>query len=252
MKVTVLPDKYSLAKAAAGRAADTIRLAIQRRGEARIVAATGASQFEFLAELTAASNIEWQLVEMFHLDEYLGIGESHRASFRRYLLERLIRPAGITRYHLLDGELDARKVISEVTERIRKAPIDVAFVGIGENGHIAFNDPPADFRTEEAYIVVQLDEACRRQQVAEGWFAQFEDVPSQAISMTVYEILRAQEIICVVPEERKAKAVARCFQGEISPLAPASALRRHPNAWVYLDKDSAAFLPTALVSPIEL
>jgi len=252
MNVTVLPDKYSLAQAAAEKAADTIRHAIQRRGVARIIAATGASQFEFLGELTATKNIEWQRVEMFHLDEYLGIADSHGASFRRYLLDRLINPAGITRYHLLDGEADPRKVISDITEAIRIAPIDVAFVGIGENGHLAFNDPPADFRTQEAYIVVELDEACRRQQVAEGWFEQLEDVPRRAISMTVHEILRAKEIICVVPEERKAKAVARCFQGEISPLAPASALRHHRNAWVYLDKDSAALLAAAVGRSMDL
>jgi len=252
MNVTFFPDKYSLAQAAAEKAADTIRLAIQRRGVARIIAATGASQFEFLGELTATKNIEWQRVEMFHLDEYLGIADSHGASFRRYLLDRLINPAGITRYHLLDGEADPRKVISDITEAIRIAPIDVAFVGIGENGHLAFNDPPADFRTQEAYIVVELDEVCRRQQVAEGWFEQLEDVPRRAISMTVHEILRAKEIICVVPEERKAKAVARCFQGEISPLAPASALRHHRNAWVYLDKDSAALLAAAVGRSMDL
>jgi glucosamine-6-phosphate deaminase len=252
MNVTVCTDKYSLARAAAESAADAIRLAVQRRGVARITAATGASQFEFLGELTATKNIEWQRVEMFHLDEYLGIADTHPASFRRYLLDRLIIPAGITRYHLLDGEADPRKMISDVTEAIRTAPIDVAFVGIGENGHLAFNDPPADFRTQEAYMVVELDEDCRRQQVAEGWFERLEDVPRRAISMTIQEILRAQEIICVVPEARKAKAVARCFQGEISPLAPASALRCHKNAWVYLDKGSAALLPLAVGASIEL
>ena len=252
MNLTVFADKYSLAKAAAERAENTIRLAIQRRGVARIMAATGASQFEFLGELTASKNIQWQRVEMFHLDEYLGVAESHPASFRRYLLDRLINQVGMTRYHLLDGEADPQRVMSDVTAAIRKAPIDVAFVGIGENGHVAFNDPPANFATEEAYLLVELDEACRRQQVAEGWFERLEDVPRRAISITVHEILKAEEIICVVPEGRKAKAVARCFQGEISPLAPASALRRHRNAWVYLDRDSAALLPAAVGASIEL
>jgi glucosamine-6-phosphate deaminase len=251
MNLKVFADKYSLAQAAAEQAARTIEDAIQRRGLARIIAATGASQLQFLDALAKVKTVEWPLVEMFHLDEYLGIPSSHPASFRKYLLDRFIHKVGIARYHLLDGEGDARAVITEMTATIRQAPIDVAFVGIGENGHLAFNDPPANFETKEAYIVVELDEACRRQQLGERWFERLEDVPRRAISMTVHEILQANEIICVVPDRRKAEAVARCFEGEISPLAPASVLRHHNHALVYLDKDSAALLKASTGARVE-
>jgi glucosamine-6-phosphate deaminase len=242
MDLAVFRDKYFLARAAAAQAASIIRDSIHRQGGARIIAATGVSQFEFLDDLTKAPNIDWQRVEMFHLDEYLELPPTHPASFRKYLLDRLINKVGITRHHLLDGEGDPPKVIAGMTAEIRRAPIDIAFVGIGENGHLAFNDPPADFETEEAYIVVELDEACRRQQVGEGWFKSLVEVPRRAISMTVRQILKARQIICVVPDGRKAHAVAMCFQGEISPLAPASILRTHPDVLVYLDEDSAALL----------
>jgi glucosamine-6-phosphate deaminase len=241
LNLRVLPDKYSLARAAAEDAAAAMQNAIADRGCARIIAATGASQFEFLEELTK-KKIGWEKVEMFHLDEYLNMPATHPASFRKYLRERLIDKTGITRFHLLDGERDVDEVIGDVTAEIRKAPIDVAFVGIGENGHLAFNDPPADFQTDEAYIVVNLDERCRRQQFGEGWFESLEDVPRRALSMTVRQILKARKIIGVVPDARKANAVAKCFNGEISPVAPASILRSHPNTVVYLDKDSAALL----------
>jgi len=246
--VRVFSGKYSLARAAAEDAATAIRAAITERGCARIIAATGASQFEFLEELTKATHIDWKKVEMFHLDEYLNMPATHPASFRKYLRERLIDKVGITRAHLLDGERDPDKLIAEVTAEIRKAPIDVAFVGIGENGHLAFNDPPADFETDEAYIIVNLDEPCRRQQFGEGWFKSLEDVPRRALSMTVRQILRSRQIIAVVPDARKATAVAKCFNGEITPMAPSSILRTHPNTVVYLDKDSAALLKPGIAS----
>jgi len=242
MHLTIFPDKKSLAEAAAAQAVRIIREAIVTRGGARIIAATGASQFEFLDELTQARDIAWERVEMFHLDEYIGIPAEHPASFRRYLRERLIEKTGIKCYHLLDAERDPEGAIAQVAAEIRKAPIDVCFAGVGENGHLAFNDPPADFETEEAYIIVDLDEACRRQQLGEGWFANLDEVPHRAISMTVRQILKSKQIICVVPDARKADAVAKCFQGEISPMAPASILRTHENAVVYLDKDSARLL----------
>jgi len=242
MKLRVFPDKSRLAAAAADRAAEAIRNAIRERDTARIIAATGASQFEFLENLTKKKDVEWSKVEMFHLDEYIGLPASHPASFRKYLKERLINKTGIKRYHLLDGEGDPRKTIAEVSAEIRRAPIDVEFAGIGENGHLAFNDPPADFDTDESYIVVDLDEACRRQQLGEGWFKSLEEVPRRALSMSIKQVLKAREIICVVPDARKANAVAKCFEGEISPLAPASILRTHENTTVYLDKDSAALL----------
>ena len=163
--------------------------------------------------LTRTSQIDWSRVEMFHLDEYVGIPAEHPASFRKFLRERLINKTGITHHHLIDGDADSRDVIAKLTAEIRKAPIDLAFVGIGENAHLAFNDPPADFETDEAYIVVELDEACRRQQMGEGWFKSLDEVPRRAMSMTVRQILKAQEIIAIVPETRKAKAIEKCFAG---------------------------------------
>jgi glucosamine-6-phosphate deaminase len=240
--VKIFPNNSELAAAAAAQAATSIRHSIRERGFARIIAATGASQFEFLGALTQAPEIDWQRVELFHLDEYLGIPVTHPASFRKYLLDRLINKVGIAHYHLLDGEQDPAQTIAEVTRELRKAPIDVAFVGIGENGHLAFNDPPADFQTEEAYIMVHLDQACRRQQLGEGWFQNLSDVPRRAISMTIRQILRSKQILCVVPDARKAEAVAKCLQGEITPQAPASILRTHPDTFVYLDPDSSALL----------
>jgi glucosamine-6-phosphate deaminase len=243
MELKVFGDKDEMAREAAAQAAGVLREAIARQGHARIIAATGASQFEFLEKLTRAEGIDWGKVEMFHLDEYVGLPESHPASFRKYLRERLIEKSGITNYHLLDGEGDAQKVAEQVGREVARAPIDVAFVGIGENGHLAFNDPPADFETEKPYLVVQLDEACRRQQLGEGWFPSLEAVPTTAISMSINQILKAKEIICIVPDARKAEAVKNCLGGdEVSPMYPASALKQHGKVTVYLDRESAAGL----------
>ncbi len=243
MNIRRFRDKAALGRAAAQRAAELIRSAIAAQGSARIIAATGASQFEFLGELVRQPGVDWPRVEMFHLDEYVGLPITHPASFRKYLLERLIHPTGIQRYHLLDADgPDPAAVAREVGQRLNEAPADVAFVGIGENGHLAFNDPPADFETEEPYLIVQLDEACRRQQVGEGWFASLDEVPRQAISMSIRQILKARAILCIVPDLRKAEAVERCLEGPISPMAPASALRWHPNVELYLDRDSASRL----------
>jgi glucosamine-6-phosphate deaminase len=246
--IKVFNDKIQLGDAAARQAADAIKRGASERGHARIVAATGASQFEFLNALTNTPGIDWAKVEMFHLDEYSGLPVAHPASFRKYLIERFIEPTGIARYHLLDGEADPVEVCRRVGEEISARPIDVAFVGIGENGHLAFNDPPADFETDEPYIVVDLDEACRRQQVGEGWFATLDGVPKQAISMTVKQILKAREIICVVPDARKAEAVKYCFENEISPQFPASILRAHDNTTVYLDTESSSLLNPESIS----
>jgi len=249
MIVRVFEDKLSLSKAAAEQASAAVRSAIHDRGYARIIAATGTSQLDFLDALTNTRNIDWQRVEMFHLDEYVGLPIAHPASFRKYLLERLIHKVGIAKYHLLDGNDDPTEVVRRVGEALRSAPVDVAFVGIGENGHLAFNDPPANFQTEEPYLIVQLDDACLRQQVGEGWFASISEVPRQAISMSVRQILKAKEIICVVPDARKAPAVKLCFDGEVSPMAPASILRTHSAATVYLDRGSASLLsPGALIA----
>lgn len=245
MIIKVFKDKRSLANAAAEQAARHIRDATTTKGRARIIAATGASQFEFLDALTVAPDVDWKRVEMFHLDEYIGLPLSHPASFRNYLFKRLINKVGITSYHLLDGESDPASVTQEVGAELAGAPVDVAFVGIGENGHLAFNDPPADFVIEDPFLIVELDEACRRQQLGEGWFKSLSEVPRRAISMSVRQILKAHEIICIVPDARKARAVATCFEGEISPNAPASILRTHPRATIYLDTDSASLLTSA-------
>jgi glucosamine-6-phosphate deaminase len=179
---------------------------------------------------------------MFHLDEYVGLSIDHPASFRRYLLERLINKVGIGRYHLLDGEGDPERVSQQVGDVLVERPIDLAFVGIGENGHLAFNDPPADFTTERPYLIVTLNDACRRQQVGEGWFRSIEEVPKQAISMSVRQILKSSEIIAIVPDARKAAAVKACVEGPVSAMAPASILQSHKNTTLYLDHDSGVLL----------
>jgi glucosamine-6-phosphate deaminase len=246
VNIKIFPDKQALASAAADRAATIIRHSITRRGHARIIAATGASQFEFLEALTSLPEIDWSGVEMFHLDEYLGIPETHPASFCKYLRERLIDKAGVGKYHLLNDTGNPAAVITEVGPELQRAPIDVAFVGVGENGHLAFNDPPADFDNDEPYAVVALDEGCRRQQLNEGWFASLERVPKRALSMTIRQILRANEILCIVPDARKAQAVKNCFEGTISPMAPASALQRHSAVTVYLDSHSSSLLSSKI------
>ncbi|HEX5476066.1 MAG TPA: glucosamine-6-phosphate deaminase [Vicinamibacterales bacterium] len=247
MRVRLFDATEKMALDAADQAARSIRAALAARGSARIIAATGASQFRFLAALTRAPEIDWSRVELFHLDEYIGLPADHPASFRRFLLDRLIRPAGIHQYHLLDGEADPDEVCAEVGRALQAAPVDVAFAGIGENGHLAFNDPPADFDTDRPYLVVGLDEACRRQQVGEGWFPSLADVPAMAISMSIRQIMAAAEILCIVPESRKARAVQAVLEGEVTPAVPASILRRHPNTTLYLDRDSASRLEAETV-----
>jgi glucosamine-6-phosphate deaminase len=242
MRIQTYPDSQTMSNAAAERAATVLRQTVADRGRARIIAATGASQFRFLEALTAAPDVPWSAVEMFHLDEYVGLPVDHPASFRKYLLERLIGKTGLTHYHLLDGEQEPKKVAEKVGRALASDTIDVAFVGIGENGHLAFNDPPADFEATAPYLIVTLDDACRRQQVGEGWFASVADVPTQAISMSVREILRSREILCIVPDARKAEAVKATVEGEISPMVPASILKTHPNTTLYLDHAAAALL----------
>jgi len=245
METRIFDTKAEMARAAGERAAEALREAITRNGGANVVAATGASQFEFLDVLTGAPGIDWAKTVFFHLDEYVGLPETHSASFRRYLKERITARVHPGSFHFIEG--DAKDPAAEalrVGEVLSRHPIDVAFVGIGENGHLAFNDPPADFETEEPYLVVSLDEACRRQQLGEGWFASLQDVPTRAISMSIRQILRSREILCMVPDERKARAVRDCLELEVSPWRPASILRTHPRATVYLDRFSAALLGT--------
>src|SRR5688500_10792891 len=209
MQTTIMPDKAQMAKAAAAAGAAAIRDTLAQRGAANIIVATGASQFEMFGRLVQEPDIAWNRVTGFHLDEYVGLAITHPASFRRYLWERFVSrlPLPLRGFYYLNGEEDPNAEARQVGEIIQKHPIDVAFVGIGENGHLAFNDPPADFETEEPYLVVQLDEACRRQQLGEGWFPTLGDVPQRAISMSVRQIMKSRAIICTVPDERKAEAV---------------------------------------------
>jgi glucosamine-6-phosphate deaminase len=243
MKVEVFDSKPGMAEAAARDAAEVIRAAVDARGRARVVAATGASQFEFLDALAREEGIEWGKVTFFHLDEYVGLPESHPASFRKYLRERLAERVHPGVFHFIDGEApDPREECRRLGALISHGEIDIAFVGIGENGHLAFNDPPADFETEEPYLVVDLDETCRRQQVGEGWFVGIDEVPRRAMSMSIRPILKARRVLCVVPDRRKAAAVRDCLELEVSPLRPASALQRHEGAGLYLDRESASLL----------
>jgi glucosamine-6-phosphate deaminase len=245
-------DKPTLGRAAAEQAAAAIRRAIADRGAARIIAATAASQLEFLDALTKAAEIDWSKVEVFHLDEYIGLPITHPGSFRKMLTEQLVAKTGINKYHLLQGDAtDVPAALREAGSQLASAPIDIAFLGIGENAHIAFNDPPADFNTEQPYIIVNLDEACRQQQVGEAWFADISQVPKQAISMSARQILKSKEILAVVPDRRKARAVKACVEGEISPMAPASILRRHSNATIYLDTNSASLLRADLQTALK-
>jgi glucosamine-6-phosphate deaminase len=250
MVIRVLDGRDSLGKAAAAQAAAAIERAIEEKGNARIIGASAASQFEFLEALTATPGIDWKRVELFHLDEYIGLPKSHPASFCKFLQDRLISKTGIATFHFLDGEKDPAEVIRQTSQAISAAQIDVAFVGIGENGHLAFNDPPADFEIEDPFIVVNLDQACRQQQVGEGWFANLDAVPKQAISMSVKQVLKSKEILAIVPGPKKAQAIKACFDGPISPMAPSSILRTHTNATICLDLESAALLSPATLSAL--
>jgi len=249
MKIAVHLDPDVMAKVAADSAAQILRDAIQRRGRASFVAATGASQFNFLKYLVAAPGIAWERMTMFHLDEYIGMSADHPASFRRYLRERLTSKLPIGTVHFIAGDApDLAVELTQLNRAISSTSIDAAFVGIGENGHLAFNDPPADFETEHPYIIVTLDDACRRQQFGEGWFKTLDDVPRQAISMTVRQIMKAAHIVCTVPDKRKAQAVKACLEGEIGPMLPASILRTHRSYSLFLDKESASLLKPATLA----
>lgn len=237
-----------MSAAAALHAERVLAETIAASGRARVIAATGNSQLRFLHRLAARTRVDWSRVELFHLDEYVGLPADNLAGFRRVLREHFVDPAGIRTFHELDGNGDPRAVCRGVGEAISRAPIDVAFVGIGENAHLAFNDPPADFETTEPYLVVTLDEACRRQQVGEGWFPSIEAVPTHAISMSIRQILAAREILVIVPDRRKADAVAKVLTGPITPDVPASILREHANATLYLDAASASLIDPAALS----
>ncbi len=243
MQIHIADQADGLGQAAAQAGAAVIRRVLAERGSANIIVATGASQFATLKHLVEAPGIDWSRVTGFHLDEYLGLPITHPASFRRYLKERFVDQVPLAAFHYVDGEAADPEAECVRLEAILDAhPIDVAFVGIGENGHLAFNDPPADFETERAYLVVDLDDACRRQQQGEGWFPTFDDVPSCAMSMSVRRILKSGTIICSVPDDRKAEAVAGAVEGPVTPDVPASILQTHADCELFLDQSAASRL----------
>lgn len=238
MKVTLSKNCSALGNAAGTAAAEYLKKVIADNDYARIILSTGASQFETLESLIAGG-VDWSKIEMFHLDEYVGLPESHIASFRKYLKERFISKINLKGYYLVDGNPDT---ITALGEKLREKPVDLGLIGIGVNGHIAFNDPPADFDTKDAYIVVNLDATCRQQQVGEGWFGSIDEVPKQAISMTPYQIMQCKKIITAVPHAVKANAINMALTQEISNLVPATLLRTHPDWNLFIDESSAGLL----------
>lgn len=250
MRLTVHPDPATLGRQAGTEAGDRIAAAIAAQGHARIVIATGASQFATISTLVARRDIDWSRVECFHLDEYIGIPATHPASFRRYLQERFVAHAkGLKAFHGVQGDApDAQAECLRLGRLIQTAPIDVLLLGIGENGHLAFNDPPADFATRTPYLVVALDEGCRRQQFGEGWFPSMDAVPTRAISMSVNHILSAKVLIASVPDQRKAVAVRASLEDPIGPRVPGTALRKHADCSLHLDRAAAALLKPATLA----
>ena len=243
MKIQIHSTAANLGQSAGQEAARLIKSAIKDKGFANIILATGTSQFATLQTLQQEPGIDWSYVTMFHLDEYIGLPITHKASFRKYLQERFIKKVpSLSKYYLIDAETNPTATCAQLGELIKQHPIDVALVGIGENGHLAFNDPPADFDTKEPYLIVDLDAACRKQQWGEGWFETLDAVPKQAISMSIQQILKSTHIICSVPDERKALAVKNCLENEVSNLVPASILQTHPNCSLHLDESSALLL----------
>jgi glucosamine-6-phosphate deaminase len=246
MNLKILRNSEELGKKAAGYAAQIIKKRIDEKGSARIALSTGASQFETIKELVKL-DVDWNRVEMFHLDEYMNLPESHPASFRRYLKERFVNIVNLKNAHFVCGEGDVQKNISELSKEIRKEPIDLGLIGIGENAHIAFNDPPADFDSKEAYITVKLDEHCRKQQVGEGWFESISDVPEQAITMTVHQILQCEVIVSCVPNQRKADAIRLTLESDETNKIPATKLKSHPDWTLFLDEESASLVDKKLL-----
>lgn len=245
MNINIAKDPVTLGETAARQAAKVLREAITKNGKARLILSTGQSQFETLQALLT-SDVDWSRVELFHLDEYIDLPVSHPASFRRYLNERFISKIQLKAVHLVDGEGDIQATIQALSEAVAAEPADLGLIGIGENAHIAFNDPPADFTTEQPYIIVNLDDDCKAQQVREGWFPDLAHVPAQAISMSVRQILKCKTIISCVPHAVKANAVRRTLESPVSNQVPASILKTHPDVTLYLDEASASGLSEKL------
>lgn len=243
METRVFATVTEMGKAAARHGAEGIRSALAAHDRANIILATGTSQYSMLQALAAEPSIAWPRVTVFHLDEYVGLTEAHPASFVRYLKERFVSQVKVGAFHAVRGDAaDPQAECRRLAELIRRHPIDVAFIGIGENGHLAFIDPPADFETEQPYLVVTLDEACRKQQVGEGWYKSLAEVPQKAISMSIRHILKSRRLVVTVPDQRKADAVKCAVEGEISNLCPASILRTHADCVMFLDKPAASRL----------
>lgn len=244
MKLTIHADRPGLGAAAAAEAVAALGRTLAVRDRAVVVVATGTSQLEVLAALAATPNIPWQRVELFHLDEYCGVPADHPASFRRYLRERFVDllPARPAAFHWIAADGDPAAECRRLAGVVPTGDFDLVLCGIGENGHLAFNDPPADFDAADPYLVVRLDEACRRQQVGEGWFPSLEAVPTHAISMSIRRIMAARTIICSVPDERKAQAVRETVEGPVTPAVPASILQRHADCRLHLDRAAASWL----------
>jgi len=242
--IFIYETKEELGASAAKHAASIISSAIQEKNAANIILATGVSQFEVLSHLVKFEGLDWKKVSMFHLDEYIGIPITHPASFRKYLKERFVDKVGTLRHvYFVNGEAENPETeCTQLEKIINRHTIDVALIGIGENGHLAFNDPPADFETEKPYIVVNMDETCRRQQLGEGWFGSLGEVPTRAISMSIKQIMKSKNIITSVPDKRKAVAVKAALEGELTNMCPASILRQHPNCLILLDEASASLL----------
>ena len=241
MNIETFSTKEEMGAAAAAHGVSKLQAVLAEKGSASFIVATGASQFEMLAKL-AEADLPWNKLTGFHLDEYVGLSINHEASFRKYLWERFVSrlPLPLAAFHFLDGEEDADAECRRASELIEQTSIDVAFVGIGENGHLAFNDPPADFETDQPYLTVDLDDACRQQQFGEGWFPSLDAVPRQAISMSVRQIMKSDAIVCTVPDERKAEAVKNATQGPVTPEVPASILQEHPDCRLFLDAAAAS------------
>lgn len=246
MKLIVHNTKEELGLASAKHAASLIGEAIEKQGYARILLSTGASQFPFFTEFVKQP-IDWSKVEMFHLDEYVGISEEHPASFKRYLLDRFVNVVNPKCAHLINGQKNPEETIAELTALLNEKPVDVGLIGIGENGHIAFNDPPADFEDQRAYKVVTLDERCLQQQIGEGWFKNVDETYKQAISMTCSQIMKCKSIISVVPYKVKAEAIYNTLTRDLTPEVPATLLKQHADCTIYCDKDSAALLTDEIV-----
>jgi glucosamine-6-phosphate deaminase len=243
MNTCIYSDSVALGKAAGKSAAQLIIDSIASKGSATIILATGTSQFETIKELVANKDIDWSKVIMFHLDEYISLPITHPASFRKYLRDRFLSQVPpLKNAWLINGETGAEEECKRLGDLIQKNPIDVALIGIGENGHLAFNDPPADFETEEPYIIVQLDDACKKQQMDEGWFQSVDEVPESAVSMSIKQILKSKHIICSVPGERKAIAVKNTLEKEVSNIYPSTILQAHHHCTLFVDRDSASLL----------